>query len=163
MINTCGRGEGLKRKGVAALSGKAIRYGRDIERREAKEVRGNRTLLFSAVCVLVLATIVGQLNRGAHNGPLFPKPPAVRLTQKGKDVKLQHGDWPDTVCNLVAKRQVSLGMTEDQVRAAWGEPLRINSEIGPKANQEIWWYGSTPQGSSLQFLNGRLELIRQAN
>lgn len=124
-------------------------------------MRANRTLLLSAVCLMVLATLVGQLNRGVHNGPLFPKPPGERLTQRGKDVKLQHGDWPDTICNLVAKRQVSVGMTEDQVRAAWGEPLHINTEIGPNANQEIWWYSSTSQGSSLQFINGKLAFVRQ--
>lgn len=62
------------------------------------------------------------------------------LTEAGKAVKAAHADWPNNVCNLVAKRQVIEGMTREQVQAAWGRPSRTSREEGAGSSLETWLY-----------------------
>ena len=54
--------------------------------------------------------------------------------------------------------QVSVGMTTQEVKAAWGEPAEITQEEVVDGRVQTWSYGGS---RSLQFnANGRLEAVR---
>ena len=60
-------------------------------------------------------------------------------TSAGK-VWQKHKDWDRDICKVVAGRMVRIGMTAEQVRAAWGKPGHINSTIYRSGTHEQWVY-----------------------
>ena len=66
-------------------------------------------------------------------------PSAVRLRHLIRDYGLI---WQDEALVQVTCRQVVIGMTAAQVRAAWGAPERINSTETIAGVSEQWQYGS---------------------
>lgn len=62
--------------------------------------------------------------------------------------------WPEHVKLAVLGNRVELGMTRDQVTAAWGEPRNI--DVTPTTRQEQWvYFGPT----YLYFTDGALTMI----
>ena len=53
----------------------------------------------------------------------------------------EHADWDMGTCQTIDSREVSIGMTEEQVYLAWGKPEKINATISEKAHREQWVYG----------------------
>ncbi|MDD2319132.1 MAG: hypothetical protein PHO83_03675 [Geobacteraceae bacterium] len=86
----------------------------------------------------------------------------VTLTPKGQKIKQKHPSWANDICNMVAKKEIRIGMTAGQVRAAWGKPYRINTSTGSYGEHEQWVmseYGS----DYCYFKNGILTSIQQSH
>lgn len=49
--------------------------------------------------------------------------------------------WSSSDCDMIASRQVWVGMTAEQAIASWGRPQHINSDISAAGRQEQWVYG----------------------
>jgi hypothetical protein len=58
----------------------------------------------------------------------------------------------------VLDRNVHIGMTTEQVMAAWGRPLRVNETIRATSREEQWIY---PRSVYLYFTNGTLTTIQR--
>jgi len=67
--------------------------------------------------------------------------------------------WPLDVTDLVIAREVAIGMTAEQVKVAWGDPLRINETQTRYVNRQQWVYGGQQY---LYFENGRLTTIQRS-
>ncbi len=66
--------------------------------------------------------------------------------------------WPTNIENAVIARKIMIGMTDEQVRMAWGEPTRVTETITASGTSEEWSYGS---GQHLLFANHVLTVIQR--
>jgi hypothetical protein len=66
---------------------------------------------------------------------------AYTKTPGGK-VWAKHREWDRDTCETIAKRQVHVGMTAEQVRLAWGKPEHVNSTVTANRRSEQWVYHS---------------------
>lgn len=66
--------------------------------------------------------------------------------------------WSAEVTRLVIAGQIRVGMTEAQVRAAWGEPRHVNRTESAYGTSTQWVYGSR---SYVYFRNGVVSAIQQ--
>jgi hypothetical protein len=67
--------------------------------------------------------------------------------------------WPASVTQAAVDKKVIIGMTTEQVVAAWGRPYNINETITARGKSEQWVYGS---GQYLYFDNGVLKTIQRS-
>lgn len=63
------------------------------------------------------------------------------LLSKAGQVWKQHPTWDVATCDGVARREVWIGMTSEQVIASLGRPNHINSDIAATGTTEQWVYG----------------------
>jgi len=75
------------------------------------------------------------------------------LNAKGKRLRAKHPDWSVDECDAISKKQIHLGMTTEQVAAAWGRPYHINRTTGSYGTHEQWVMGEMG-GSYVYFENG---------
>jgi hypothetical protein len=68
-----------------------------------------------------------------------------------------HSDWDLEVCQVIADREVQIGMTAEQVRLSWGKPERVNKTILKEYEEEQWVYGLSQY---LYFRDGLLESMQ---
>jgi hypothetical protein len=73
--------------------------------------------------------------------------------QKAAKLRAKHPDWSTDVCYTIAQRKAQIGMTKDQVLAAWGKPRDINRTVNPFGTSEQWCYGDIG-GTYLYFDDG---------
>jgi hypothetical protein len=83
---------------------------------------------------------------------------AFRRTSAGK-IWQRHPDWDRQLCEVIAKRQIRVGMTDAQVRTAWGKPQSINSTTYASGTHEQWVYGV---GQYVYFENGIMTSLQQS-
>jgi len=88
--------------------------------------------------------------------------PDIPLTQKGQKVKEKHTLWSNDDCNTIAEKKIHIGMTEDQVRVAWGKPYRINTTTGSYGEHAQWVMHDSIHSDYLYFDNGVLTSIQQS-
>lgn len=62
----------------------------------------------------------------------------AKYTKAGKRIHAKHPEWDADDCNTIGKHEIRVGMTADQVRAAWGRPYRINHTSNAYAESEQW-------------------------
>lgn len=62
------------------------------------------------------------------------------LKTKAGKIWWKHQDWSREICQVIAKRQVQIGMTKEQVIASWGKPDDINRTVGTNYEHEQWVY-----------------------
>lgn len=62
----------------------------------------------------------------------------ANLSAKGKRLKAKYPDWSVEDCDTISKRRIRIGMTTEQVAAAWGRPYRINRSHFPTGLHEQW-------------------------
>lgn len=79
-------------------------------------------------------------------------------TKAGK-IWAKHRDWSREICEVIAERKVTIGMTTDQVRASWGRPESINSSVYSFGTHEQWVYGV---GQYVFFENGVMTSLSQS-
>jgi hypothetical protein len=86
---------------------------------------------------------------------------AYAKTPGGK-VWEKHRDWSRATCDMIAKRHIVIGMTAEQVRAAWGKPYKINSTMFRNSTHEQW---VIHEGDStyVYFENGIMTSLQQSN
>ena len=89
--------------------------------------------------------------RAKKDEAIFLKTPGGKLWQR-------HKDWDRDACETIAKRQIHVGMTADQVRAAWGKPEHNNTSTYSTGTHEQWVYSS---GSYDYFENGVMTAVQQ--
>ena len=65
--------------------------------------------------------------------------------------------WPKDVEAAILAGSVRLGMTQEMVRLAIGEPTRVTSTVSVLGTLDSWWYGNTD--ALLTFTNGRLTIV----
>ena len=83
-----------------------------------------------------------------------------KLTDKGKKIKTKYPGWNNYICNTVAEKKIYVGMTTDQVRAAWGRPYKINSSSYKNSEHEQWVMSES--GSTyVYFENGIMTALQQ--
>lgn len=58
-------------------------------------------------------------------------------------ILFEHQDWPRRIQKFVREGRVCLGMTEEQLRASWGEPVQKSTMfmLG-LGDQDVWFYKS---------------------
>ncbi len=68
------------------------------------------------------------------------------------------GSWEARVASAIARRRVLIGMTDDEVRRAWGRPDRINVTVAGETRREQWVYrrASVAESQYLYLTNGVL-------
>jgi hypothetical protein len=66
--------------------------------------------------------------------------------------------WPGDIEQLVLSGRIRIGMTTEQVRAAWGEPKSVHETLTRFGSFQQWVYGL---GQYLYFDNGQLTAIQQ--
>jgi hypothetical protein len=79
-----------------------------------------------------------------------------RKTPAGKACK-NHLDWDHDICELIAKRNVRIGMTAAQAQASWGKPSDIHRTTTGSSVHEQWVYNMS---SYLYFDDGILTAIQ---
>ncbi|MGH7582684.1 MAG: hypothetical protein ACREL5_05620 [Gemmatimonadales bacterium] len=77
---------------------------------------------------------------------------AAARAEKARTDSIMRRPWPLAVRQAAVARSVLIGMTEEQARAAWGKPARVNVTVNAGGTHEQWVYGS----SYLYFDNGKL-------
>lgn len=141
---------------------------------------GNRfthpTVIALAVLFVVAMTasiIGGSLNHSALSSPApvtAVDPEAARLdalrasaktkpsSKRALALHVSHPSWTISECITISERKIIIGMNEDQVRAAWGKPEKINTSSFSELKSEQWIYGD----SYLYFDNGILRSTQQS-
>lgn len=76
-----------------------------------------------------------------------------KACQRAGKLRAKHSDWSASTCYTIAQRKVQIGMTKDQVLAAWGRPADINGTVTPFGASEQWCYGEIG-GTYLYFEDG---------
>jgi hypothetical protein len=76
------------------------------------------------------------------------------LSHERRRLEIGRKPWPGHVKLAVLENRVELGMTRDQVKAAWGEPR--NTDVTPTTRQEQWTYSGP---TYLYFTDGALTVI----
>lgn len=71
------------------------------------------------------------------------------------DPKLKY-KYTSAIWKLIAKRDVAIGMTAQQVKLSLGEPDDINFSEYSSGSSEQWIYGTDTERSYYYFTNGRL-------
>lgn len=60
------------------------------------------------------------------------------LNAKGKRLKKKHPEWSIEDCDTISKNRIQIGMDEEQVKAAWGRPYRVNTTTTAYGTHEQW-------------------------
>jgi hypothetical protein len=76
------------------------------------------------------------------------------ITSERRRQEINSKAWPERVTLAVLEKRVEIGMTRDQVTAAWGQPRSI--DVTPANRQEQWTYSGP---TYLYFTNGALATI----
>ena len=63
-----------------------------------------------------------------------------------------HQDWKVLVCENVASKKVSIGMTPEQIRSAWGKPQSVNRTVFSGHVSEQWVYGDPGEGATYLYV-----------
>jgi hypothetical protein len=88
---------------------------------------------------------------------------SVTLTEIGEKIKKQHPTWSNSDCNTIGEKKIHLGMTSEQVRAAWGKPYMINTTVGSYGKHEQWLMHNSISPYYVYFDNGILTSIQQSH
>lgn len=56
--------------------------------------------------------------------------------------KINASGWSELTKARVRDKKITVGMTAEQVRLAWGEPSKINRTVTASTVREQWIYGS---------------------
>jgi hypothetical protein len=76
------------------------------------------------------------------------------LTRERRRQEISRKSWPEHIKLAVLENRVELGMTREQVTAAWGEPRNV--DVTPTTRQEQWTYSGP---TYLYFTDGALATI----
>lgn len=69
----------------------------------------------------------------------------------------QYPDWPDDVKAMIARGEISKGMSRQQVACAWGAPTEVQRVWkGPRGGPQAWKYSGVSPKVSLYFPYDRL-------
>lgn len=96
---------------------------------------------------------------GPLSGPIEDARRAVaKHTEQQFEQKVRARHWAADITRSVLERKIQIGMTDAQVRMAWGDPERIYETVTADSTSEQWTY---PGATYLYFTNGRLTTIQR--
>ena len=99
-----------------------------------------------------LATANGLYNRGLKEQEAMRKKAEAEAAKREAERRakmskieriMEKYNCSREIAEVISKKQVRIGMTTDQVRAAWGRPERVNRTVGSYGVHEQWVYGYT--------------------
>lgn len=71
----------------------------------------------------------------------------ITLAQQNREYRegifFSHPEWPENVKQDVLRGEIKMGMTQEMVIVAWGNPYDINTTTGTWGTHEQWIYGYT--------------------
>ena len=76
------------------------------------------------------------------------------LATERRRQEISRKSWPEHVKRAVLERRIEIGMTREQVTAAWGEPRNV--DVTPTTRQEQWTYSGPIY---VYFTDGALVMI----
>lgn len=135
--------------------------------------------IFFGLAVLLSILTSSQTRRTPSTSPAAPPPVAPTLApaeakrqadeakrqeeqflkSKAGRIWAKHNDWSRETCEVIAQGKIGVGMTADQVRAAWGKPERINSSLYASGTHEQWVYRGDQY---VYFENGIMTSLQQS-
>lgn len=65
-----------------------------------------------------------------------------KANPKAAKILDDHPEWNEHACEAISERKIFIGMTAEQLRAAWGRPENVNSTIHANSRHEQWVYGT---------------------
>jgi hypothetical protein len=83
------------------------------------------------------------------------------LSKKGEKIKAKYPTWSNEICNIIGEKQIRIGMTSEQVRAAWGKPYKINFTTSSFGTHEQWVMSDSMNSDYVYFDNGVLTSLQQ--
>jgi hypothetical protein len=66
-----------------------------------------------------------------------------------QDIVVAHPEWPPEILGAVASGVISVGMSSDMVRAAWGSTTRISSNGSGPSQRDTWHYTRRQHASQI--------------
>jgi hypothetical protein len=81
----------------------------------------------------------------------------LRRAEEQRRREIAAKPWSEPIKQAVIARKIQIGMTSEQVAAAWGRPSTVNETIRATSREEQWVYEST----YLYFMNGTLTTIQR--
>lgn len=91
----------------------------------------------------------------ADRDAAYLKTPAGKICAK-------HAGWDRAACEAIAKHQIYVGMTAEQVRLAWGKPYKINSTIMGHGTHEQWVMHDSIGSDLVYFEDGIMTSLQQS-
>ena len=79
------------------------------------------------------------------------------LAKESRSRAINAHPWPERIKRAVLENRIEIGMTREQVTAAWGQPRSV--DVTSTTRQEQWMYGGPIY---LNFTNGALVTIARA-
>jgi TonB family protein len=107
---------------------------------------------------LGIAALSGRLERARAPVRRALEQERLRQAQERRQQEVSTKPWPEKIKRAVLEERIEIGMTGDQVTAAWGRPETINETITATSRREQWIY---PGPTHLYFDNGALTTIQR--
>lgn len=105
----------------------------------SKSITVNRIFTEQEKLDIKLAAEKAQKEAEAQAAKAKAEQEAYERTPAGRVCK-KHPTWTTEMCEAIGKGKIGLGMTEEQVRAAWGNPRDINRTTTRYGSREQWVY-----------------------
>jgi hypothetical protein len=105
----------------------------------SKSITVNRTFTEQEKLDIKLAAEKAQKEAEAQAAKAKAEQEAYERTPAGR-VCTKHPTWTTEMCEAIGKGKIGVGMTEDQVKAAWGNPRDINRTTTAYGSREQWVY-----------------------
>lgn len=89
----------------------------------------------------LLNDIIDRINKEEYAKTLKAEKEAedAKYTPGGRRIHAKHPEWDAIDCNAIAKGHIGIGMTKEQVAAAWGRPYKVNkSQYASGGIHEQW-------------------------
>src|SRR5262245_29539187 len=107
--------------------------------------------------------LAGDVGKAILYGHLVPYDPVKKQEEDAakataasakRVASIKAKKWPSQIEQAVIEKKIRMGMTEEQVIAAWGKPAKINKTVGSWGLHEQWVYDTS---NYLYFENGMLK------
>jgi hypothetical protein len=101
----------------------------------------------------------GQIEKEQQTAKTRAEAAAAAKQNADRIQQIKAKRWPAHIEQAVLKGHIMIGMSEEQVRMAWGRPDKINRTVTINRTSEQWMYGSS---NYLYFDNGVLTSYQTA-
>lgn len=114
--------------------------------------------------VLYVRNLAARKARKAREQARLQEEHAAAVQARIDLIMSRKGEWGEEMCKFVIEREVALDMTQEMVRASWGEPRTVDQkEITKTLTKERWVYGANPRNKGktqyVHFSNGKVSKI----
>jgi hypothetical protein len=116
-------------------------------------------LLIGALLLFVFAGVIWNSNQQQSERQRLLALEAERI----ESIENKRETWGDEITDLLIRKKVRIGMSDEMVAASWGAPADIDQkEITAKGIKERWVYGVRRKSASyVSFKDGIVTAIKQ--